>query len=113
MSVTNKSYLTRRDFIRDSARAAAGAAFAAGMRPVASGSSAESGDARTWFKNINRQLILETHFGNYREIFKNFDAEAAAQMYEDAGVDLLCYFGKCQSGYSYYPTKTGLVLNIT
>ena len=81
MSETNRSILTRRDFIRDSAIAAAGAAFAAGIWPVVSESSGKNEDARQWFRTINRQLILETHFGNYREIFKNFDAEAAAQMF--------------------------------
>ncbi|MBT4484470.1 MAG: twin-arginine translocation signal domain-containing protein, partial [Candidatus Latescibacteria bacterium] len=108
MSKNNKSLFTRRDFIRDSTLLTAGAAFASGIWPVISESSDTNEDARKWFMNINRQLILETHFGNYKEIFNNFDAEAAAQMYEEAGVDLLCYFGKCQNGYSYYPTKIGV-----
>ena len=108
MSVPDNSSISRRNFIRNSAAASAGALFAAGIWPVISESSENNEKARTWFRNINRQLILETHFGNYKEIFHNFDAEAAAQMYEEAGVDLLCYFGKCQDGYSYYPTKTGI-----
>jgi len=105
MLLGGRKGILRRDFIH----LTAGAAFLAGIRPVFSQkSSGIREDARTWFRTINRQLILETHFGNYRDIFKNFDAEAAAQMYDEAGVDLLCYFGKCQDGYSYYPTKIGV-----
>ena len=108
MSGIPKSTFTRRDFIRDSTIITAGAAFASGIWPIISESSNNNEDACKWFRNINRQLILETHFGNYKEIFNNFDADAAAEIYEEAGVDLLCYFGKCQDGYSYYPTKIGI-----
>ena len=108
MSGTGKTGVTRRGFMRDAAVTAAGTAFLAGMRPVVTGAAAGNADAREWFRDINRQFILETHFGNYRKIFDTFDAEAAAEMYEEAGVDLLCYFGKCQDGYSYYPTKIGI-----
>ena len=63
----------------------------------------------SWFDGINRQLHLDSHFGDYGQVFQDFDAEAAAQTYADAGFELVTLFAKCLSGYSYYPTQIGTV----
>src|SRR5271157_5206768 len=62
-----------------------------------------------WHKDIYRQLHIDAHFAGCQEIYNGFSAEAAAQMFQDAGFQLLSYFALCSGGYSYYPTKIGVV----
>ena len=101
--------ISRRNFIKDASIAAAGAAFAAGIRPVITPAYERKGQSAGWFENVYRQLHIDSHFGGFREIYRNFDAEAAAQIFEEAGVQMVSYFAKCWAGYSYYPTKIGAV----
>jgi hypothetical protein len=54
-------------------------------------------------------LHLDSHFAGFSNVYEGFDAEKAAQMYADAGFQLVSYFAKCWGGYSYYPTKIGIV----
>ena len=62
-----------------------------------------------WFGDIRRQLHLDSHFGDFGQVFQDFDAEAAARTYAEAGFELVTMFAKCLSGYSYYPTRIGTV----
>lgn len=101
--------ITRRNFIKDASIAAAGAAFATGIKPVITSAYERKGQSSGWFENVYRQLHIDSHFGGFREIYRNFDAEAAAQIFEEAGVQMVSYFAKCWAGYSYYPTKIGTV----
>ena len=108
MSSANKSTTTRRNFIKDSTIAAAGAAFAAGFRPIFPSAVEAQEHNGKLFENIYRLFHIDYEFGDYREIFKDFDAEATAQMFDEAGIQMLSYFAKCASGYSYYPTEIGV-----
>ncbi|MCE5249332.1 beta-galactosidase trimerization domain-containing protein [bacterium] len=108
MASSGQTYLSRRHFMRN-AGIAAGTAFAAGIRPVYNASAEETGHSAGWFDTMYRQFHIDAHFGGFREIYRNFDAEATAQMYEEAGIQMVSYFSKCWAGYSYYPTKIGVV----
>ncbi|MFC1693720.1 beta-galactosidase trimerization domain-containing protein [Candidatus Latescibacterota bacterium] len=101
--------LNRRDFLKETSSAAAAAAFAAGIQPIA-GVSAETTVPRAgWFDDIYCQLHLDAHFGGFREIYKRFDAEGAAQILDEAGFQMVSFFAKGWAGYSYYPTEIGVV----
>lgn len=107
MSETYDSSLTRRTFIKTAS--ATGAAMAAGLSPAQAAAPADKERVCAWFKNTRRMLHLDSHFSGFKNIYKNFDAGAAAQMYTDAGFQMVSYFAKCWGGYSYYPTKIGIV----
>lgn len=62
-----------------------------------------------WLKNVYRQLHLDSHFETFNTVYTNFDAKSAAQMYADSGAQMVSFFAKCWGGYSYYPTKIGVV----
>ncbi|MBN1292591.1 MAG: alpha-L-fucosidase [Candidatus Latescibacteria bacterium] len=109
MSASPNTHITRRDFLKDSARAAAGASFVAGITPAFSAAYERSEQSLSWFEDTYRLLHIDAHFGGFREIYRNFDAEATAQIFEEAGVQMVSYFAKCWAGYSYYPTKLGTV----
>ncbi len=106
MSEPNNSSFTRRSFI--AAASAAGAALSAGVTPA---QAAPTGKNRVcpWFRDTRRMLHLDSHFSGFSDIYNGFDAERAAQMYGDAGFQMVSYFAKCWGGYSYYPTKLGIV----
>lgn len=61
-----------------------------------------------WFDGIYRQLHLDAHFGEFKGIYQDFDAEACARAFEAAGFQMVSYFSKCWAGYSYYPTSIGV-----
>ena len=109
MSHTGKKLISRRDFMKDAALTAAGASFAAGIMPVMPASAAGKGQSGSWFDDVYRQLHIDAHFGGFKEIYRNFDAEATAQIFDEAGFQMVSYFAKCWAGYSYYPTKFGTV----
>ncbi len=108
MSSTNSSFISRRNFVKDISFATAGAAFAAGIRPVFTPAVEARENSAGWYENIYRQFHIDYEFGDYDEIFKNFDAEATAQIFDEAGIQMVSYFAKCASGYSYYPTEIGV-----
>ena len=56
-----------------------------------------------------RKLHLDAHFGEFQDVYFDFDAEACAQIFDEAGFQLVSYFAKCGAGYSYYPTEIGIV----
>ncbi len=99
----------RRDFIKGTAVVSTGAAFSLGIRPIFGSDTEAQERTDGWFDTIYRQLHIDYEIGNYKEIFKNFDAEASAQIFEEAGFQTVCYFAKGGSGYSYYPTEIGVV----
>jgi hypothetical protein len=105
-SGSNNHGVTRRDFIKDVSAAAAGAAFAAGIRPVFPDSAEAQERARGWYKNIYRQLHLDAHLDPYDKIYQNFDAEKTAQTFKDAGFQMVSYMA--MDGPSYYPTEIGV-----
>ena len=109
MRPAQSSSLTRRTFMKDVTIATTGAALLARIVPVFPVSAETHESAREWYKDIYRQIIFDQHFGKFKEIYRNFDAEAAAQILEEAGMQLVCYFAKCQDGYSYYPTEIGVM----
>lgn len=58
-----------------------------------------------WIHGMYRLLHLDSHFGRFKEIYKDFDAEATAQRYADMGFQMVSYMA--MDGPSYYPTKIG------
>ena len=60
-----------------------------------------------WFAPIYRLLHLDAHFGGFKEIYRNFDAEATAQKFQDIGAQMVSYMA--HDGPSYYPTRIGQV----
>jgi hypothetical protein len=62
-----------------------------------------------WYQGIFCQHHFDAHHGGYEKVYQGFDAEAAAQSFADAGAQMVCYFAKGACGYSYYPTKIGVV----
>ncbi|MFC1574122.1 alpha-L-fucosidase, partial [Candidatus Latescibacterota bacterium] len=109
MKPSKHSLITRRDFMKDTTIAAAASAFAAGIRPVTAEASETKENDNRIFTDIYRQLHIDSHFGGFKDIYRNFDAEACAQAFDDAGFQMVSYFSKCWAGYSYYPTKYGTV----
>ena len=107
MPFSHNTSKTRRGFMHDAALMAAGA-FAAGIRPIPAYAADRKGADVRWFDGIYRQLHLDAHFGGFKNIYLNFDAEGAAQLFDEAGVQMVSYFAKCWGGYSYYPTEIGL-----
>ena len=107
--VRNGTGVSRRTFAKEAAGILAGAFAATGVMPVFP-ASAEGDELRAgWFGDIYRQLHIDAHFGGFGEIYKDFDAEACAQVFEEAGFQMVSYFSKCWAGYSYYPTTIGVV----
>ncbi|MFC1607814.1 beta-galactosidase trimerization domain-containing protein [Candidatus Latescibacterota bacterium] len=95
--------------MKDTAIASTGAMVAAGIIPIASSDADGSEQVVNWHKDIYRQLLIDNQtFGSYEKVFRNFDVDAAAQIYEEMGFQKVCYFAKCAAGYSYYPTKIGV-----
>jgi hypothetical protein len=101
----DRSSLSRRSFIQTASTAALGAAAINGTAFAA----AEKERVCGWFKNTRRMLHLDSHFAGFKNVFTDFNAESAARMYADAGFQMVSYFAKCWGGYSYYPTKIGIV----
>ena len=95
---------TRRGFIKDISAITIGAAFAASVRPVVPVSAKEK--ARKWYGPIYRQLHLDAHHTRFKKIYRDFDAEAAAQIFKDTGFQMVSYMA--MDGPSYYPTKIGV-----
>ncbi|MFC1694021.1 beta-galactosidase trimerization domain-containing protein [Candidatus Latescibacterota bacterium] len=106
MSTFKRHGVTRRDFIRDVSITTAGAAFAAGIHPVFPIVAEAQESVRGWYRNIYRQLHLDAHLGSFDKIYRNFDAEAAAQIFKEAGFQMVSYMA--MDGPSYYPTKIGV-----
>ncbi|MFA6470778.1 MAG: alpha-L-fucosidase, partial [Candidatus Latescibacterota bacterium] len=104
MKNTDDHFPSRRTFIKTASAAAVGAAAMSGQ---ASGS--QPARAAAWFKNTKRMLHLDSHFYGFQNVYSGFDAEKAAQMYADAGFQMVSFFAKCGGGYSYYPTKIGVM----
>lgn len=70
-------------------------------------SSATEGNtpSTNWFKDIYRQLHMDAHFNEFKEVYKGFDAEATAQTLKDIGFQMVSYMA--QDGYCHYPTAIG------
>lgn len=107
MLVSNRSNVTRRSFMRDISFATITAGLATGIWPFVPLTAEAQENVRGWFKDVYCLLHTDAHLGRFKSIYKNFDAEATAQMYEDAGFNLVSYIA--QDGPSYYPTKIGTV----
>lgn len=99
MDSVKGSAITRRQVLQ-------GAALAAGGM-TASAFGVEGG--RDWTSGIYRQLHIDAHLSACEKPYETFNAEAAAQMFLEAGFQMVCYFAVCHGGYSYYPTKIGVV----
>ena len=104
MSGSTHHSLNRRNFMKYAAGTEA-VAFAMSIKPIFSDSEKRIGE---WYETIYRQFHIDYEFEAYREIFKGFNAEATAQIFEEAGIQMVSYFAKCASGYSYYPTMIGM-----
>ena len=100
--------MKRREFIGDTAK---GIIAASAVKNLSGGISeaASQQNSKEWYKNIYRQIIFDQHFGPYKKIYQNFDPDETAFSLREAGMQLVCYFAKCQDGYSYYPTNIGIV----
>ncbi len=66
----------------------AAAAVALGIKPVISSAAESEKRVCEWYENIYRQFHIDYAFGTYKEIFRNFDSEATAQMVEEAGIHM-------------------------
>ena len=100
-----KQRITRRGFLKGATAASAGVSLGAGIKQVW----AAPEDNVNWFEDIYRQLHTDGGIGGQKDLHKSFDAEAAAQMFEESGVQMVSYFAKGGNGYAYYPTKIGMV----
>ena len=47
-----------------------------------------------------RKLHLDAHFGGFQEVYRGFDAEACAQIFKEAGFQMVSFFAKCGGGFS-------------
>ncbi|MFN0169982.1 MAG: alpha-L-fucosidase [Bryobacteraceae bacterium] len=98
--------LPRRDVVK-------GAALATGTGLVpafaAAAGAAQGARDSHWTASTYRHLHIDAHLSECPEAYAGFDAEAAAQMFQTAGFQMVCFFGACHGGYSYYPTKIGVV----
>ncbi len=99
----------RRRFIKDISLMGAGGAFMSGIAPVDSEAYNRDGCSCGWFEGMKRLCHIDAHFGGFKDVYHDFDAEKAADMFADAGVQMLSFFAKCWAGYSYYPTELGTV----
>ena len=66
-------------------------------------------EQRHWYQDIYCQHHCDAHHGGYEKVYQEFDAEEAARSFAKAGAQMVCYFAKGACGYSYYPTKIGVV----
>ena len=98
---------SRRDFLKEASAIGAAGVFASGIVPIDSEAYERSGASTGWFDGMYRLCHIDTHFGAFKDIYRDFDAEKAAQMFSDSGVEMLSYFAKGWAGYSYYPTELG------
>lgn len=62
-----------------------------------------------WYQDIYCQHHCDAHHGGYAKVYQEFDADQAAKAFAEAGAQMVCYFAKGACGYSYYPTKIGVV----
>ncbi len=58
-----------------------------------------------WFKNIYRQLHMDAHFNEFKEVYAGFDAETAAQTLKEMGFQMVSYMA--HDGLCHYPTAIG------
>ena len=100
---------SRRDFLKNATTLTTAGAFVSGLTPVESNAYERSGASTGWFDGMYRLAHIDAHFGGFKEVYRDFDAEKTAQMFSDADVEMLSYFAKCWAGYSYYPTELGTV----
>jgi hypothetical protein len=108
MLFTKSQLIARRDFMKGTALATA--SLLGPALGVAPGVAAEPGGKRAdGQESVYRQLHIDAHLAACEHPYEDFDAAAAAQMISDAGFQMVCYFGVCEGGYSYYPSRIGVV----
>jgi hypothetical protein len=63
-----------------------------------------------WYRQCLRKIHFDMHTpGNVPDIGKYFDAGEFARQLKNAGFDAVSYFAKDGYGWSYYPTKIGMM----
>ena len=60
-----------------------------------------------WADGLTRHCHIDSHFGSFRHVYRQFDADAVADRIAAAGFQTATFFAKCWAGYSYYPTEIG------
>lgn len=61
-------------------------------------------------KNIKRAIHIDFHtMPGVFDIYENFDAVKFAKTLKEAHVEYVNIFAKCNEGYTYYPTKIGVM----
>ena len=60
-----------------------------------------------WADGLTRHCHIDSHFGDFNEVYTHFDAQATADTIAEAGFQTATFFAKCWAGYSYYPTTIG------
>jgi len=68
-----------------------------------------SGAEQAWIGSTFRELHLDAHFSQIAAPYEQFDAERAADILKGAGFQMVSFFAVCNAGYSYFPTKLGVV----
>ncbi|MCC7262756.1 MAG: beta-galactosidase trimerization domain-containing protein [Candidatus Latescibacteria bacterium] len=61
-----------------------------------------------WADGLTRHCHIDSHFGSFGAVYRQFDAERAAELIAGAGFQTATFFAKCWAGYSYYPTRIGM-----
>lgn len=105
MPSVKQHFITRRKFVKCSTAATAGAAFATGIKLISPAIIKAQERSGGWHESIYRLLHLDAHFGGFKEIYRDFDAEAAARIIDEACFQMVSFMA--QDGPSYYPTKIG------
>ena len=70
---------------------------------------APSAAGEHWADGLTRHCHIDSHFGGFRQVYRDFDAERTAASISEAGFQTATFFAKCWAGYSYYPTRIGTV----
>jgi hypothetical protein len=98
--MTCKVALTRRQILANAA-----------LIPMASRLRPLRGDPHPdeWLSGIYRELHVDAHFSQVERPYETFEAGAAADMFANAGFQMVSYFAVCNARYSYYPTRIGVV----
>jgi hypothetical protein len=58
-----------------------------------------------WFQPLYRQVHLDAHLGEFEQVYRGFDAEAAARALNQIGCQLVSYMA--HDGPCYYPSEVG------
>lgn len=63
-----------------------------------------------WYHQAWKKIHFDMHTpGNILNVGQDFDADEFAKEIKNSGFDAVCFFAKCGYGWSYHPTKIGVM----